>query len=156
MRMVVLWITTVLAVLSGAYAGGEGVTTKDKDVLQFVGSIPMEGAEGRIDHMAADPDGRHLFVAALGSDMVEKIDTQHRIVVGNIRGIKAPQGLSYIPKSNSLAVASGVDGNIRIYDQNLKLAGTVNSLEDADNVRYDSAQDLLYVGYGQGCCRYPY
>jgi len=110
----------------------------------------MAGAEGRIDHMAADLDGRHLFVAALGSDMVEKIDTQHRIVTGNIRGIREPQGLSYIPNSNSLAVASGGDGNIRIYDQDLKLAGTVNSLEDADNVRYEPTQDLLYVGYGQG------
>src|SRR5215471_7744485 len=115
MRIVVPWITAVLAVLSGAYAGAEGVT-KDKDVLQLVGSIPMEGVEGRIDHMAADPDGRYLFVAALGSNMVEKIDTQRRIVVGNIRGIKEPQGLSYIPNSNSLAVASGGDGNIRIYD----------------------------------------
>src|SRR5215472_2020927 len=149
MRIVFLWITTVLAVLSVAYAGSEGVTD-DKSALQLIGSIPMEGAQGRIDHMAADPDGRHLFVAALGSDMVEKIDTQHRTVVGHIRGIRAPQGLSYIPNSNSLAVASGGDGNIRNYDANLKLAGTVNSLEDADNVRYDSAQNLLYVGYGQG------
>jgi DNA-binding beta-propeller fold protein YncE len=149
MRIVFLWITAVLAILSGVYAGGEGVT-EGKDILQLVGSIPIEGAEGRIDHMAADLDGRYLFVAALGSDMVEKIDTQHRVVAGSIRGIKEPQGLSYIPKSNSLAVASGGDGNIRIYDQNLKLIGTVSSLKDADNVRYDSAQDLLYVGYGQG------
>jgi hypothetical protein len=79
-----------------------------------------------------------------------KIDTRQRATVGNIRGIREPQGLAYIAKSSSLAVASGGDGNVRIYDQKLKLLSTVNSLEDADNVRYDPAQDLLYVGYGRG------
>jgi DNA-binding beta-propeller fold protein YncE len=122
----------------------------NKEVLQFVGTIPMEGVEGRIDHMAARPDGRRLFVAALGSDMVEEMDTERRKVIGTIRGIKEPQGIYYIAKSKRLAVASGGDGNVRIYDQDAKLVGTVDSLEDADNVRYDSASNLLYVGYGQG------
>jgi hypothetical protein len=144
------WVSTVFVALSAAaYAGGGGIHD-DKDGLQLAGTIPIEQVEGRMDHMAADLDGRQLFVAVLGSDLVEKIDTRQRTVVGDIRGIKEPQGLAYIPKSNRLAVASGGDGNIRIYDQRLKLIGAVNSLEDADNVRYDSAQDLLYVGYGQG------
>jgi DNA-binding beta-propeller fold protein YncE len=144
MRMVVLWVSaTILTALSAVYAG-------DKQVLQFMGTIPMEGIEGRIDHMAAGPDGRRLFVAARGSDMVEEIDTKRRQVVGAIRGIKEPQGIYYIAKSKRLAVASGGDGNVRIYDQDSKLVGTVDSLEDADNVRYDSASNLLYVGYGQG------
>jgi hypothetical protein len=144
MRIVFLWASaTVLTALSVAYAGG-------KQVLQFVGTIPMEGVEGRIDHLAARPDGRRLFVAALGSDMVEEIDTQRREVVGTIRGIKEPQGIYYIGRFNRLAVASGGDGNVRIYDQDSKLVGTVDSLEDADNVRFDSSSNLLYVGYGQG------
>ena len=100
--------------------------------------------------MTVTPDGKQLFVAALGSNMVEKIRIEARMVVANIRGIKEPQGLSYIPNSNTLAVASGGDGNVRIYSQNLRLIGAVNSLEDADNVRYDSAEGLLYVGYGRG------
>jgi DNA-binding beta-propeller fold protein YncE len=144
MRTAFLWAcATVLTALSVAYAG-------EKEVLQFVGTIPMEGVEGRIDHMAARPDGKRLFVAALESDLMEEIDTERRKVVGIIRGIKEPQGVYYIAKSNRLAVASGGDGSVRIYDQDSKLVGTVDSLEDADNVRYDSANDLLYVGYGQG------
>jgi hypothetical protein len=81
---------------------------------------------------------------------VEEIDTERRKVVGTIRGIKEPQGVYYIGTSKRLAVASGGDGNVRIYDQDSKLVGTVDPLEDADNVRYDSASNLLYVGYGQG------
>jgi DNA-binding beta-propeller fold protein YncE len=150
MRNVFLRIATALcALLMVTYTGGKS-DGHENGGFQLVGAIPIEGVEGRIDHMAADPDGRQLFIAALGSDMVVKIDTRQRIVVGNIRGIKEPQGLAYIPKSNSLAVASGGDGNVRIYDQKLKLVSTVNSLEDADNMRYDPGQDLLYVGYGRG------
>jgi DNA-binding beta-propeller fold protein YncE len=144
MRIVFLWASaTVLTAHSVAHAG-------DKEVLQFVGMIPMEGVEGRIDHLAARPDGGRLFVAALESDMVEEIDTERRKVVGTIRGIKEPQGVYYIAKSKRLAVASGGDGNVRIFDQDSRLVGTVDSLEDADNVRYDSASNLLYIGYGQG------
>lgn len=87
----------------------------------------MERGEGRIDHLAASPDGRRLFVATLGSDLVEEIDTERRKVVGIIRGIKEPQGVYYIAKSKRLAVASGGDGNVRIYDQDSKLVGTVDS-----------------------------
>jgi hypothetical protein len=47
-------------------------------------------------------------------------------------------------------VASGGDGNLRIYNDDSKLVGTVDALEDADNVRYDLASNLLYVGYGRG------
>jgi len=50
--------------------------------LREVQTIPMEGVEGRIDHMAVSPDGRQLFVAALGNDMVERIDTEGGTVVG--------------------------------------------------------------------------
>ena len=150
MRIVSLWVSAVfLALLAAAYAGAEGVPHYE-DGLQLAGTIQLEEVEGRIDHMAASPDGRQLFVAALGSNMVEKIDTRQRTIVGNIHGIKEPHGLGYIPKSNRLVVASGGDGNVRIYDQNLKPVGWVNSLEDADNVRYDPAQDLFYGGYGQG------
>jgi YVTN family beta-propeller protein len=144
MRIVFLWASViVLTALGVAYAG-------DKEVLQFVGRIPMEGVKGRIDHMVASPDGRRLFVAALGSGLVEKIDTERRKVIDTIRGIKAPQGVYYIAQSKRLAVASGGDSDVRIYDQDSKLVGTVDSLEDADNVRYDSTSNLLYVGYGQG------
>ena len=144
MRIVVLWAcATVLIALSPVHAG-------DKQALQFLAAIPMDGVEGRIDHMAARPDGRRLFVAALGSNMVLEIDTEKRKVVGTIRGIKEPQGIYYIAKSKRLAVASGGDGNVRIYNDDSKLVGTVDALEDADNVRYDPASNLLYVGFGQG------
>lgn len=136
-------IVAALALTTSAFAG-------DLALLLPAGTIPLPGVEGRIDHLAASPDGRRLFVAALGSDRVERIDTERRLVTGSIGGVKGPQGVCFLPNSGGLAVASGGDGNLRVYDRELRLVGTVGALEDADNVRYDAATNLLYVGYGQG------
>ena len=149
MRILLLLISAAFfAVLAAAYAAARNLIHDDG--LEPAGKIPLGEIEGRIDHMTADLDGNQLFVAALGSDMVEKVDSLQGRVVAKIRGINEPQGLGYIPESKRLAVASGGDGSVRIYDEDLKLVGRVNSLEDADNVRYDTAGHLLYVGYGRG------
>jgi hypothetical protein len=122
----------------------------DKIRLRLVRSIPLEGIAGRIDHMTATPDGRLLFVAALGSNRVLRVDTQAGQVTGVTSGVSAPQGVCFLPKSGKLVVASGGQGSVRIYDASLKPVGTVNSLADADNVRYDAIASLVYAGYGQG------
>lgn len=119
-------------------------------VLQATGNLPLPGVEGRIDHLAATPDGERLFVAALGSDLVAAIDTARRQVSGAIRGIKEPQGVYFIAASGTLVVAGGGDATVRFYDRNLRLAGAVGGLADADNVRYDPTSGLIYVGYGEG------
>jgi DNA-binding beta-propeller fold protein YncE len=115
-----------------------------------VRTVPLDGVEDRIDHMSITPDGRHLFVAALGNSSVEVVDVQAGSRAGSIGGIKEPQGVFFVPESKKLAVASGGDSNLRVYDEALKLVGTVDDLEDADNVRYDAQAKLLYVGYGSG------
>jgi len=64
--------------------------------------------------------------------------------------VKEPQGVVYIAEPKKLVVVSGGDGNVRIYDQALTLAGTIGDLDDADNARYDPQAKLVYVGYGAG------
>lgn len=115
----------------------------------LVGTIPLGRVEGRIDHMAATPDGRWLMVAALGSNRLLKIDTQTSKVVAAIK-VMAPHGVCYLPKSGQVAVASGQDGNLQFYTDKLAPLGTVRGLDDADNVRYDADANLVYAGYGQG------
>ena len=113
MRSVLLLISAAsLAVLAAAYGAGRNIIHDDG--LQPAGHIPLGKIEGRIDPMAADRDGSELFVPALGSDMVEKVDSRQGRVVGKIRGINEPQGLGYIPESRKLVVASGGDGSVSI------------------------------------------
>jgi DNA-binding beta-propeller fold protein YncE len=57
----------------------------------------------------------------------------------------------YVPEFNELFVANAKDGVCRIFDgQSLRLVGTVDFSDDADNIRYDRAAKLVYVGYGNG------
>jgi hypothetical protein len=123
----------------------------EDNVLRLAATITLTGVRGRIDHMAATPDGRWLFVAALGSNRVLRVDTQSGKVDGTINGIRAPQGVCHLAKSNKLAVASGGGGDLLFYAADtLRPLGVVRGLEDADNLRYDADANLLYVGYGEG------
>ncbi len=140
-------VLTALAVMISV--GNAAVPAGAQSALQPLAPIPLPGIEGRIDHMAATPDGRLLFVAALGSNRLLSIDTQAAKVVTSAR-VSVPQGVCYLPKSGKLAVAGGGDGTLRFYTDELKPLGIVRGLEDADNVRYDADANLVYAGYGAG------
>jgi YVTN family beta-propeller protein len=119
--------------------------------LKLAQTIPLDGVQGRIDHMAIDPEGKRLYVAALGNDTVEVIDLVAGKRIDSIRGLKKPAGVRVLPGSRNIVVASGEDGKVRIFSPDLKLLGTVNDLDDADNVRLDPHDGkLAYVGYGDG------
>ena len=119
--------------------------------LRFVESISLPKVQGRIDHLALDLSGQRLFVAALGNNSVEVIDLRARKVLRSIPGLAEPQGLAYIPELNRLYVACGGDGTLRVFDgSSYSPVHTVKLGGDADNVRYDQAAKLLYIGYGAG------
>ena len=53
------------------------------------GSIPLDGVEGRIDHLALDADNGRLYVAALGNNTVEVVDLAHGRRIDTIPGLEA-------------------------------------------------------------------
>jgi hypothetical protein len=113
--------------------------------------IPMPGVEGRIDHLAADVDSNRVVMAALGNGTVEEVDLSRGERTGEIKGLKEPQGLLYLPQFSTLYVATGGDGQVRSYNgKTLALIGSVKLGDDADNVRYDQKTDSVMVGYGEG------
>lgn len=119
--------------------------------LRLAATVALAGVEGRIDHLAADVDGRRLFVAALGNDTIEVVDLGSMRVTRSIHGVNEPQGLTYVADAKRLVVANGGTGATQFletggYDvrQTARLSG------DADNVRYDSVAKRVYVGYGNG------
>jgi YVTN family beta-propeller protein len=119
--------------------------------LRQVQSIQLPEVEGRIDHMALDSQGGRLFVAALGNGTVEVIDLTAGKVTDEIKGLKEPQGVVYVPEGNKLLVTNGQGNTLDIYDaQSLKLLNQVTLGEDTDNVRYDATTGYAYVGYGTG------
>ena len=115
--------------------------------LRLMKTIPLGDVAGRIDHMALDAERGVLFVAALGNNSVEAVDVKSGEVVARATRTSEPQGIRVLANGR-VAVASGADGVLRIYDAKLRELAHLDQMEDADNVRYDAAANRLYVGYG--------
>jgi YVTN family beta-propeller protein len=148
-RSHLLFAATILAFFFTAHADGSG--GERSNLLTQVGTIPLDGVGGRIDHFGFDARGNRLFVAALGNDTVEVIDLTASVVTKQIKNLRAPQGIGFEPKSNRLAIANDQDGSLRLYDGvSLELVATIDLKDDADNIRYDAASHRFWVGYGAG------
>jgi len=119
--------------------------------LQLEATIPLGDVRGRIDHMAADPDRQRLFVAELGNDTVGIVDVEQRKVMKRLTGLKEPQGIGYLRSADTLYVANGGDGSVRIYQgADYVERSRIDLGSDADNVRVDRAHRQIVVGYGSG------
>jgi DNA-binding beta-propeller fold protein YncE len=119
--------------------------------LRLEKTVELPDVQGRIDHMSLDTKGERLFVAALGNNTVEVVDLRAGKRGNTISGLKEPQGVLYVPAVNRLYVANGDDGTVRVFDgTSLKPLKTLEYGEDADNLRYDSRTQHIYVGFGSG------
>jgi hypothetical protein len=119
--------------------------------LKLVTTIPLSNVSGRIDHLSFNSKQQIVFVAALGNNTVEVVDLKNKKAIHTIKDLHEPQGVVFIPESNSIFVANGDNGECDVFNaesfqktNSLKLSG------DADNVRYDAANKKIYVGYGNG------
>jgi DNA-binding beta-propeller fold protein YncE len=125
--------------------------SQDKAPLELSQTIPLEGVQGKIDHLAVDVATKRLLVAATGSNAVVVVDLGQGKVVHRIEGQSEPQGVLFIPELKRLVVANGEDGSCRIYDsESYKLIKSLDFKKDGDNVRYDSAAKRLYVAHEAG------
>jgi hypothetical protein len=112
--------------------------------------IALPGVYGRMDHYGWDSKSGILLVTALGNNTVEIVDQWKR--VGTIAGLEHPQATLYLPGLDRIAVSSQ-SGKLRFYDAESR--SLIKTLDfgaggDADNMRYEPANRLLYVGYGDG------
>jgi DNA-binding beta-propeller fold protein YncE len=119
--------------------------------FKLVTTIALPGVEGRFDHLAVDPGGKRVAVAALGNNTVEVIDVAGGKRVQTLTGMREPQGIAFAPDLKKIFVASGKDGKLRVYDSaTLKLISELAVGEDADNVRYEIAHKRVWVAHGDG------
>ena len=137
---------TLMILLVGALAGGQ-----TPSLLRLEKTIEMPEVQGRVDHMSVDVKGHRLFVSALGNNTVEVIDIQEGKRIKTIGGLTEPQGVLYVPDNDRLYVANGKDGSVKIFDgSSYALLKTIEYGDDADNLRYDTGRQRVYVGYGSG------
>jgi DNA-binding beta-propeller fold protein YncE len=98
-----------------------------------------------------DGDGGRLFIAALGNDSLEVVDTRKGERVKSVGGLKEPQGVAFVPASNLVLVACGGDGSVRAFDADtLEARGRLEVGDDADNARFAPATGQVLVGHSSG------
>jgi len=119
--------------------------------LNLETKIGLGEVKGRIDHMALDPLRNRLFVAELENNSLGIVDIGERKVVHVITGLTEPQGVGYEPSTDTLYVANGGDGSVRLYrGADYAETGRIDLGDDSDNIRIDSAARRVFVGYGGG------
>jgi DNA-binding beta-propeller fold protein YncE len=127
------------------------LVAQSADALQLEHKISLGNVSGRIDHMAVDQAHRRLFVAELGNNTVGVIDLDAQKVMHRLSGLKEPQGVAYVQSNDSLYVANGGDGSVRVFRAgDYAPAGRIDLGADADNIRVDPPGNRLLVGYGSG------
>jgi DNA-binding beta-propeller fold protein YncE len=129
----------------------QSLDAQEVPMLTLTKTIPLPSVRGRFDHFAMDAKGHRLFVAALGNNTLEVVETGSGNRLKSITGLHKPTGVVFLSELNQIGVANGDDGTFKVFDgDSYQLVKTVGSLDDADNVRYDSKARAIYVGYGDG------
>ncbi len=139
----ILPVVAMVSILVASSAADEPLT--------LLRAIQMPHLQGRIDHLTMDTTEQRLFVAALGNDTVEVLDTRAGTALRSLSGFHEPQGIGQPLAGNVVAVANGGTGDLVLLDRpTFRVLRTVSFGDDADNVRFDPATRRFYVGYGSG------
>jgi DNA-binding beta-propeller fold protein YncE len=106
---------------------------------------------GRIDHLTIDPGRHRLFIAEFGNDSVGVVDIDQRKVISLITEQKRPQGIAYEASTDTLYIANGGDGTVRMFQAaDFASLGRIDLGDDADNIRVDATAKQVFIGYGSG------
>jgi YVTN family beta-propeller protein len=127
------------------------VAQKAGPPLVLEAKIPLGTVSGRIDHLGIDLQRRRLFVAELGNNSLGVVDLAAGKVLRTVAGLSEPQGVAYVPFADSVYVANGGDGSVRVLrGDDLAPIARIELGGDADNVRVDAQRRHVLVGYGNG------
>lgn len=131
-----------------AWIATPSAVAQQSEPLSLDSHIPLPGVKGRIDHLSVDLTGQRIFVAAVDNHTLEVIDLKLGRTVHTITDLNEPQGVFYDASTNRLFVACALDGTMKIFDgTTFHVLATVKYPDDADNVRYDSRNKNVIVGY---------
>lgn len=143
--------TWVIALSLASAAAASSPAGAAEHLLQEVRRIDLPGVTGRIDHMALDASSGRLWVAALGSDLVEVVDLGSGALIAKLTGLREPQGVLVVPGRKRVLVTNGEAEHVSVFDSaTLKLLANIPVPEDSDNVRYEDESQRAWVGCGSG------
>lgn len=145
--------------LQSTYAGlaivaliaGTAAASPDVPLLTLDAKIPLGEIRGRLDHLALDVSRQRLYIAELGNDSLGIVDLRAGRTLRTVTGLHEPQGVGYVPSTDTIWVTSGGDGTLHLFrGENGEADGVLPLGDDADNLRVDPGARRVYVGYGSG------
>jgi DNA-binding beta-propeller fold protein YncE len=142
MKRLGLWIALL-------FLGVSSVSAQAPMPLTLQRTMVLSGITGKFDHFAIDETGNRLFAAAEGNQAVAIVNLGTGQLIQSLSGLRKPHGLAWVPATQSLYVSDGALAELRVYKGSpLALAGTIKLSEDADDMVFDNASHLLFVGHG--------
>jgi hypothetical protein len=140
-----------LLAISIAFTGTFSVRAVEPAPLTIEAKIPLGDVRGRIDHLAIDHARQCLFVAELGNNSLSIVDLKGQKVLHRVTGLNEPQGVAYVSSVDLIFVSNGGDGSVRIFSgDDFSPRGRVDLGDDADNLRVDQNNNLVFAGFGSG------
>ena len=140
----------ILLAASLLWPAATGAQTASPSLI-LEAKIPLGQVSGRIDHLGIDLKRQRLLVAELGNNSLGVFDLAAGKVLSRISGLSEPQGVAYVPFSDSVFVANAGDGSVRVLrGEDLTPISRIELGDDADNVRVDTSRNRVLVGYGKG------
>jgi DNA-binding beta-propeller fold protein YncE len=145
------FLPPILIIYIFSFASCKGQATFGEKYLQVSKIISLPNVKGRIDHLDINLKDQVVYVAALGNNTVEVVDLKSAEAIHSIRGLDEPQGVGYIPQTREIIIANGGNGDCYFYNAiTFTKTASIHLSSDADDVRYDSISQKIYVGYGEG------
>jgi YVTN family beta-propeller protein len=140
-----------LLAVSIAFAVAVSARAVERPPLTIEAKIPLGDVRGRIDHLAIDHARQRLFVAELGNNSVSIVDLKEKKVLHRITGLNEPQGVAYVSDVDLIFVSNGGDGSVRTFSgDDFSPRGRIDLGKDADNLRVDQSNNLVFAGFGSG------
>jgi len=129
--------------------GDEPPAAAEPATLELLQTIPLNGATGRLDHMAIDSKHARLFVANLSNNSLDIVDLKAGKLIKQIPDQKKIQGIAYAPELDRIFVGNGTGGECNVFDGKDYMLLKSIKLPGADNVRYLARRRLVYVGHAE-------
>ena len=114
-------------------------------------AIPLGAVRGRIDHLAVDPVRGRAFIAELENHSLGIVDLNSARLLRRITDLNEPQGVAYVPQTDTVFVANGGDGTVQSFrGEDFRAISRIELGSDADNIRVAGDPAFVYVGHGSG------
>ena len=114
--------------------------------LKRVKTIALKGPVGGMDHLAVDAKRGRLFVANTVNDSLDVVDLKAGKLLKQVPGQGRIRGIESSPEVDRVFVGNGTGGVCNTFDgESYELIKSVPLGVDADNVRYNSRAQRIYV-----------